>query len=54
MASLNLGYFLHTLIYKYPRNYKFICNEKALNKIAIRMMCAGLEKINKSFEVSHN
>ena len=32
----------------------FTGNEKALNKIAIRMLGAGLEKINKSFEVSHN
>lgn len=32
----------------------FTGNEKALNKIAIRMLGTGLEKINKSFEVSHN
>jgi hypothetical protein len=32
----------------------FTGNEEALNKIAIRMLGAGLEKINKSFEVSHN
>jgi hypothetical protein len=32
----------------------FSGNENALNKIATRMLGAGLEKINKSFEVSHN
>jgi hypothetical protein len=32
----------------------FTGNKKALNKIAIRMLGTGLEKINKSFEVSHN
>ena len=32
----------------------FSGNEKALNKIAIGMLGAGLEKIKKSFEVSHN
>jgi hypothetical protein len=32
----------------------FSGNEKALDKIATRMLGAGLEKINKSFEVSHN
>jgi hypothetical protein len=31
----------------------FTGNEKALDKIATRMLGAGLEKINKSFEVSH-
>ena len=31
----------------------FSGNEKALDKIATRMPGAGLEKINKSFEVSH-
>jgi hypothetical protein len=32
----------------------FAGNEKALDKIATRMLGTGLEKINKSFEVSHN
>jgi hypothetical protein len=31
----------------------FSGNEKTLDKIATRMLGAGLEKINKSFEVSH-
>jgi hypothetical protein len=31
----------------------FTGNEKALDKIATRLLGAGLEKINKSFEVSH-
>ncbi len=32
----------------------FSGNEEALNKISIRMLGAGLEEINKSFEVSHH
>jgi hypothetical protein len=32
----------------------FSGNEKALDKIATRLLGAGLEKINKSFEVSHH
>jgi hypothetical protein len=32
----------------------FSGNEKAMNKIAIGMLGAGLEEIDKSFEVSHN
>jgi hypothetical protein len=32
----------------------FSGNENALDKIATRMLGAGLEKINKSFEVSHH
>jgi hypothetical protein len=32
----------------------FTGNEHALDKIATRMLGAGLEKINESFEVSHH